>query len=60
MANWTWPRYRYDQLMKIGWQFLLPLAIGNLILSAIIVMRVEVWEALKAAGSRLLLFVGLG
>ena len=36
--RWTWPRYRYDQLMKIGWQFLLPLAIANLILTAFIVL----------------------
>lgn len=34
--RWTWPRYRYDQLMKIGWQWLLPLAIANLIVTAIL------------------------
>ena len=33
--RWTWPRYRYDQLMKIGWQWLLPLAIANLIVTAV-------------------------
>jgi NADH-quinone oxidoreductase subunit H len=36
--RWTWPRYRYDQLMKIGWQVLLPLAIANLIVTAFIVL----------------------
>jgi NADH-quinone oxidoreductase subunit H len=36
--RWTWPRYRYDQLMKIGWQWLLPLAIANLIVTAFIVL----------------------
>jgi len=36
--RWTWPRYRYDQLMKIGWQVLLPLAIGNLVVTAFIVL----------------------
>jgi NADH-quinone oxidoreductase subunit H len=36
--RWTWPRYRYDQLMKIGWQWLLPLAIGNLIVTAVLVL----------------------
>jgi NADH-quinone oxidoreductase subunit H len=29
-VRWTVPRFRYDQVMKIGWQKLLPLAIANL------------------------------
>jgi NADH-quinone oxidoreductase subunit H len=31
----TFPRYRFDQLMKVGWKVLLPIAIGVLILTAI-------------------------
>ncbi len=34
----SWPRYRYDQLMKVGWQFLLPLAIANVIVTAILAL----------------------
>jgi len=33
-VRWTVPRFRYDQVMKLGWQKLLPLAIGNLIVYA--------------------------
>jgi NADH-quinone oxidoreductase subunit H len=34
----SWPRYRYDQLMKLGWQFLLPLSMANVIVTAILVV----------------------
>jgi len=33
--RWTVPRFRYDQVMKIGWQKLLPLSIANLIACAL-------------------------
>jgi len=36
-VRWTVPRFRYDQVMKLGWQKLLPLAIGNLIFYAIVI-----------------------
>jgi len=32
----TWPRYRFDQLMRVGWKVLLPIALGVLILTAIV------------------------
>jgi NADH-quinone oxidoreductase subunit H len=34
--RFTLPRYRYDQLMRIGWQWLIPLAIANVIVTGIV------------------------
>jgi len=33
----TVPRLRYDQLMKFGWKFLLPLSLANIVLTSLIV-----------------------
>lgn len=37
-VRWTLPRFRYDQLQMLGWSVLIPLAIFNIIVTAIIVV----------------------
>jgi len=37
----TFPRYRFDQLMKVGWKVLLPTGLALLILTAVVAMRSE-------------------
>jgi NADH-quinone oxidoreductase subunit H len=35
-VRWMWPRFRYDQLMKLGWERMLPLALANIVVTAVI------------------------
>jgi len=45
----TFPRYRFDQLMKMGWKVLLPTGLALLILTAIVGMRTELLADLQGA-----------
>jgi len=36
--RWTIPRFRFDQLMKLGWRSLIPLALLNMIVTAAIIL----------------------
>ncbi len=45
----TFPRYHFDQLMKVGWKILLPMGLALLILTAVIAVRTELWAELQEA-----------
>jgi NADH-quinone oxidoreductase subunit H len=33
-VRWMWPRFRYDQLMDLGWRRFIPLALANIVVTA--------------------------
>ncbi|MBT5934213.1 complex I subunit 1 family protein [Sulfurimonas sp.] len=41
IIRWTLPRFRYDQIQYIGWYYLIPLALLNLFITAIVVVGVS-------------------
>jgi NADH-quinone oxidoreductase subunit H len=37
-VRWTIPRFRYDQLMKLGWKMLIPLALLNMLVTGFLIL----------------------
>jgi NADH-quinone oxidoreductase subunit H len=56
LIRWTLPRFRFDQLMVLAWQGLVPLAFLNLVL-VMIVMQFD-WPPWILTASSIVLFVG--
>jgi len=41
LLRWSVPRFRYDQVMRLGWKMLLPLALCNIAVTAIVIVAAQ-------------------
>ena len=39
--RWTLPRFRYDQIMKLGWKILLPLSLANILVTGLVILAIH-------------------
>jgi len=61
--RWTFPRYRYDQLMDLGWRWLIPASLANILLTGamiIVAQQMGFVETVRTAAGERLMSVGLG
>jgi NADH-quinone oxidoreductase subunit H len=41
VIRWTLPRFRYDQLMRLGWRKLLPASLFNIMATAVVILAIQ-------------------
>ncbi len=55
LARWSWPRFRFDQLMTLAWKIMLPLGLVNLVSVAILTEWQHGNDRFAGAGGKLLI-----
>ncbi len=60
LARWSWPRFRYDQLMDIAWKVMIPCGLTNLVVVAVWVEYGEQFDEISSACGWILGLVFIG
>jgi len=59
LVRWSWPRFRFDQLMALAWKVMLPLGMVNLVVIAVLVeFQPQLIERAGGRGAASLLMIG--
>ena len=56
--RWSWPRFRFDQLMNIAWKTMIPIAMANLVITTLVVeLAMPVWSMIPLSIVVLSIFI---